>query len=249
MSKRITKWLVFAGAILFWLGIWQLFASLENNNFLFPDIPATFSALIEIIKSADFYKVIFSTLARVLAGLFAGITIGIVLAIASHHVPVIKALLSPIISVIKSTPVASFIIILWIKMNGNELAIFIAFLMVMPIIWQNLLDGYDAIDSALSEVCLVYEFSFIKKLKILVLPTLFKYLVPGIVTATGLAWKSEIAAEIIAYTKNSIGQNINDAKYFSDTPTVFAWSFIIICFSIALEAAAKSILKRCKKWE
>ena len=62
----------------------------------------------------------------------------------------------------------------------------------------------------------------------------------------GLAWKAEIAAEIIAYTKKSIGQGINDAKYNMDTPTVFAWTLLIILFSILLELGTKKLLRRFK---
>lgn len=248
ISPKIKWFLEIAVGIGIWLAIWQIFAVRENNSFLFPDIPSTLSALGEIIRTGEFVKTVSSTLIRVLIGLGMGIAAGGVLAVLSHHLSFVKAFLAPILSVIKATPVASFIIILWIKMDGGELAIFIAFMMVMPIIWQNLIDGYNSIDRSLSEVCICYEFSFIKRLRVLVIPNLIRYLIPGIVTATGLAWKSEIAAEIIAYTRDSIGQNINDAKFNMDSPTVFAWTLIVIALSIALELIAKLILWRCKKW-
>ncbi len=247
-NNLLKKTLMISCAVAIWLAVWQIFASVENNDFLFPDIPSTFKALIEIFRSGSFFVTVASTIGRVLLGLLLGISIGIVLAVLSHHVEIIRYLLTPIISIIKSTPVASFIIILWIKLDGGELAIFVAFLMVMPIIWQNLLDGYDAIDKSLDEVCRVYRFSFIKRLRLLVFPTLLRFLIPAIVTATGLAWKSEIAAEIIAYTKNSIGGNISDAKYSMQSPTVFAWTLIVIILSILLEALTKFILRRCKRW-
>ena len=129
-------------------------------------------------------------------------------------------------------------------MNGSALAVFIAVLMVMPIIWQNMLDGYNAVDRELSEVCEIYEISAVKKFKLLIFPTLKKFMIPAIITSAGLAWKSEIAAEIIAYTKNSIGQNINDAKYNMETATVFAWTIIIIILSIIIEKTAKHFLAR-----
>ena len=132
-------------------------------------------------------------------------------------------------------------------MSGNALSVFIGFLMVMPILWQNTLDGYAAIDKNLSEVADIFEFSQAKRFRLLVFPTLKNFIVPGIITASGLAWKAEIAAEIIAYTKNSIGQGINDAKYNMDTPTVFAWTLVVICFSIILEKSTKALLRRVKE--
>jgi NitT/TauT family transport system permease protein len=150
------------------------------------------------------------------------------------------------VKVIKATPVASFIILFWVMFSGDALAIIIALLMVMPIIWQNLIDGYNSIDHELVEVCDAYEVAFFKRLRILVLPALKKYFIPALITASGLAWKSEIAAEIIAYTKNSIGQAINDAKYDFDMPTVFAWSVVIIALSVLFEFGLKRLLARCK---
>ena len=116
--------------------------------------------------------------------------------------------------------------------------------MVMPIIYQSTYNGLDSIDKELSEVAEVFKFSAGKRLMLLTLPTLKKFLPASIITASGLAWKSVIAAEIIAYTKRSIGQGINDAKYNMDTPTVFAWTVVIILFSILLEWVVKKLIGR-----
>lgn len=248
MNKTVKKVLYTVASVALVFAIWTLLAELQDNNYLLPDPKSTFIALKAIILSKDFLITVTYTLLRVLVGLSLGVVLGTLLAILSHSSEVIRHLLSPIISIIKATPVASFIVILWIKLTGTELAIFIALLMVLPIVWQNVLDGYDSIDKGLSEVCLVYSFSFRKKMKLLILPALLKYFIPGLITATGLAWKAEIAAEIIAYTSNSIGQKINDAKYYLDSPTVFAWTIIVIVLSIVLELIARILMKRCKKW-
>ncbi len=236
--------------LLFWLLIWQLGAMLIGNSFLLPDIPDTASAFIAIISNhgLQFLAAVLLTLLRVLFGLVFGIAAGTVFAVLSHHFPLIRAIISPAISVIKATPVASFIIILWILLSGDALSIFIAFLMVMPIIWQNLIDGYDSIDRDLIEISTVYELSFKTKMRVLIIPTLLRYLIPAIITSVGLAWKSEIAAEIIAYTRNSIGQYVNDAKYFMDYAGVFAYTIVVIALSILFEKSAKFLLRRCEKW-
>jgi ABC-type nitrate/sulfonate/bicarbonate transport system permease component len=43
----------------------------------------------------------------------------------------------------------------------------VAFLMVFPVIWQNLYDAFSSIDRELIEVARVFEFSYKKKLKLL----------------------------------------------------------------------------------
>ena len=230
--------------IIFWCLVWEILAGLIGHSFILPGIGKTLKALGSLITQKDFYLSVFLTLIRVIIGLILGIIVGTLLAVLCYRVKPINYLFSPLITIIKSTPVASFIVVLWIMMSADALSVFIAFLMVMPIIWQNVTDGYLAVDKGLNEVCEVYNFSPSKRFRLLIFPTLKRYLIPGIITASGLAWKAEIAAEIIAYTKHSIGQGINDAKSELNTPSVFAWTVVIILFSIVLEKLTKYVLRR-----
>ena len=225
--------------ILFWIGLWYIFAFIVDNDFLLPSPHASIAALIDLMGSKSFYKVVSYTLMRVVFGVILGVISGTVLAVISYRFAIVRKFFSPLVSIIKATPVVTFITLLWISMSGNSLAIFIAFLMVLPIVWQNLINGYDAIPIELSELCDVFEFSKIKRFKILFFP--------AVITSIGLAWKAEIATEIIAYTKHSIGQYIYDARYHLLTEKVFAWVIVIVVFSITLEVLTKKILRRFEK--
>ncbi len=234
--------------VIFWLGAWQIYALYVDSTFLLPTVSDTFYELCSIVGESTFYLTVLSTLLRVVLGLLLGTAIGVLLAMLSHRFYTVRVILTPAITVIRSTPVASFIVILWIMLSGSALSVFVAFLMVMPLIWQNLMDGYASIDKGLAEVADIFGFSYFKRFKLLVFPALIRYLIPALITAVGLAWKSEIAAEIIAYTKNSIGYMINNAKTDFDTPRVFAWTIVIIFMSIILEFATKILMRRVKSW-
>ena len=244
MKNNVTKVLL---PLVFWSLIWFLASRSLNNTFLLPSIRETFVALAELLKSRNFYYVVLLSFLRVLTGLFLGSAVGIVLAISCSKINVLNDVVSPFITVVKATPVASFIVLLWALMNGDMISIFVGFLMVLPIIWQSTKDAISSTDRELSEVAEVFQFSVKKRFQLLLLPSLKRFLPPAIITATGLAWKAEIAAEIIAYTKKSIGQGINDAKYNLNTPEVFAWTLVVIIFSISLECVAKKML-RSMKW-
>lgn len=232
--------------LIFWLLLWHICSLIVDNSFMLPGIKKTFDALLVLICQKSFYKAVLLSSLRVIWGLVLGCIFGVILAIMCDRFSLIKEIFSPIITVIRSTPVASFIVILWLLMSGDKLSVFIGFIMVLPIIWQSTTDAISSIDKSLSEVTKVFEFSHVKKFRLLVLPTLKKFLFPAIITSSGLAWKAEIAAEIIAYTRNSIGQGINDAKYVMDTATVFAWTLVVIFFSIILESVTRFLLRRSK---
>ena len=184
------------------------------------------------------------TAIRVICGFIIGGILGVALGVICNRFSLIYILLNPMFSIIKSTPVASFIVVLWVLLSGDALSVFIGVLMVMPIVWQSVIDGYRSIDVQLMEVTEIFHFGKIKKFKLLTFPALKKYLTPALITSCGLCWKAEIAAEIIAYTKKSIGQGINDAKQDLDTSTVFAWTIIIISLSIILEKITRKLLRR-----
>lgn len=227
--------------------MWYIAAFLVDSVLLLPAPHDALFALFELISTLEFYKVVFSTLLRVALGLFFGIAAGVILAFLSYKFVILKNVLSPAVSVIRATPVASFIVLLWVLLDGNTLTVLVAFLMVMPIIWQNTLDGFSSVPTELIEVADVFEFSFKRRFKVLILPVISSYIFPAIITSVGLAWKSEIAAEIIAYTKNSIGMHINDAKTFLMTPTVFAWTAVITIMSILLEIVIRKLLRGIKR--
>ena len=246
MKSNYKKILYIALPIVFWLLVWEIFARIVDRTYFLPSISETLAALVVIFKKPIFYKVVSLTLLRVVLGLVIGIVVGFIFAVASHHSKTVYSILSPIISIIKATPVATFIILLYVNMKSDTLTVFIGFLMVMSIIWQNLIDAYSSIDKNLVEVAEIYGFSFKKRMRVLVIPAFVKYLIPAIITSVGLAWKSEVAAEIIAYTTNSIGQQMNMAQYAYDTPTMFAWTLVIITISILLERGLKALLLRYK---
>ena len=247
MKNKLKKTAVSLLVVVFWVGVWDVAAFLVKRPLLLPSPRATGEALITLLGTGEFYSVVLATLLRVTLGLVLGIVLGIVVAILCHRFFLVKTILSPIISVIRSTPVASFIVLLWVMLDGNMLTITVAFLMVMPIVWQNTLDGFASIPKELVEVAQVYELSLKRRYEILVFPVLSRYIFPAIITSVGLAWKSEVAAEIIAYTKDSIGMHINDAKSLLLTESVFAWTIVIIVTSICLEMLLKKLLGRGNK--
>ena len=230
----------------FWLIVYEVIALMIGNSYFFPRLSLVLEALFSILATKTFFKVCAMTLLRVITALLLGTLIGIALGLISARFSIIYSILNPFMSAVKATPVASLIIVLWIMLSGDALSIIIALFMVMPIIWQSTYNSFDTVDKGLLEVADVFELSPRYRFATLYLPNLKKYLIPSVITSVGLAWKSEIATEIIAYTRNSIGQLINDGKYNLDTPSVFAWTLIVIVFSILFEALTKMLLRRIK---
>lgn len=225
------------------LSIWEIAALLINDAYFLPDILQTSKALIKIISSRSFFEVVFTSVYRVFSGLFYGIAAGTVLAGICYKFDIVNSIISPIISIMKATPVACIIVLLWVSLNYTELAIFVVILMVLPIVWQNVYEGLKAVDDQLNEVTKVFELTKFQRLKVLVVPSVLSYLLPAIVTSVGLAWKAEVAAEIMS--NSNMGRLIYDFKTVSyDTASIFAWTVIIVTLSIVFEKVTKMLFGR-----
>lgn len=246
--KVLSAVLIFISVFL-WLVLWELFAQIIDLKFIFPGAIQTIKTLTALSLTFDFWKIIFLSMLRILLGLILGVVFGIGLAILYQLFPVARSFVNIGMTVIKATPVASIILVLYIVINNGSqrLPMLIALLMVMPIVWQNLCDGFSSIDKNLSEVCDVFELSRKKRIKLLIMPALERYFIPAFLTSIGLAWKSGIAAEIITYTKNSIGGNILESKNVFSGDVMLAWTLTVILLSLLLEYSVKVLVRRFNK--
>ena len=225
------------------LSLWEVIALIINDSFFLPRVSETFVSLIKIVVSGNFFKVVFTSFYRVFTGLLIGTVLGIFFAALCYKIDIVNTVLSPFISLMKATPVACIIVLLWIRLNYTQIAIFVVILMVMPIIWQNVYDGLNAIDKSMLEVTAVFKLNRLQVLKALMIPSVLSYLLPAIVTSVGLAWKAEIAAEIM--TNSNIGRLIYDYKTVSyDTAAIFAWTVIIVTLSVVFEKLSKYLFGR-----
>ena len=150
--------------------------------------------------------------------------------------PLFEILFRPWAVMIKSIPVASFIIICLIWMSSARLSIFISFLMVLPIIYSNVLQSIHSVDRQMLEAVKVFRLSWPQTGALyLWLPQLKPYLLSACGVSLGISWKAGIAAEIIGIPAGSIGRMFYDAKVYFNTVDLFAWTVIVVVISVLFE--------------
>ena len=163
---------------------------------------------------------------------------------------VLELLLWPYVTAIKSVPVASFIIICLIWMSTRQLAVFISFLMVFPVIYSNTLQGIKSADGALLEMARVYRVPFSRRLGYIYAPQVKPFLLSGCSVALGMSWKSGVAAEVIGVVGGSIGERLYEAKVYFQMTDLLAWTVVIVVCSVGFEKLVLWLLRRCfAAWE
>lgn len=235
-NKRIIKRIsVKAGVIAIWLLLWQLASLAVGSSFLFPSPLTVAARLSELLGQADFYITSAASLARILCGCAAGIVLGTLLGAVTCASRFLGELFTPVLTLIKSTPVASFIILLLVWVKRNNIPCVIAMLMVVPVIWSNVRTGIQKTDADLLEMAKVFHFSFGKKLSKIYVPQVLPYFTAGCTTAIGFSWKAGIAAEVLAIPVRAIGTNLYYSKINLEYADLFAWTVAVVVLSLLLE--------------
>ena len=104
MSAKLRKTLRTLAVVLFWLLIWQLAAALAGQELLLPSPGQTARKLLELASGAEFWLTVGRSVLRVLTGILAAVLGGILLALLTHRSALCMALLSPLMTLVKSTP-------------------------------------------------------------------------------------------------------------------------------------------------
>lgn len=244
MCRKGRRLLTAAGVALFWLGVWAVCSHLIGQELLLPTPWLVAASLWRLMGQGDFWIAVGMSLLRVLGGFAAAVVVGVLLAVLTTRFSLVHTVLAPILHIVRAAPVASFIILAYVWLRAGLLPAFIAFLMVVPLVWENVRQGILHTDTKLLEMARVFRLGRMQRLRYVRLPAVRPYLEAALTTGFGFAWKSGIAAEIICWPDRSIGQNMHNAKAYLETPEVIAWTVVVVVLSVVLEWLLKRTIRK-----
>lgn len=224
-----------AAVFIFWIGVWQTIYLIVGKDILVASPIDVARRIVVLSAHADFWINISNSLLHIMLGFFIAIVLGIVFAAISFRFGFVRDAMSGIVNVIKATPVASFILLALVFIKVSRLSIFTSFLMTFPIIWTNTLEGLGQADGNLLEMAKMFKLSRKIRFVHIYFPSLLPYLVSACKIGIGFAWKSGIAAEVLARPVSTIGKSLYESKIYLETLDLFAWTVVIIILSMALE--------------
>ncbi len=246
-KKRIKTALTKLAVLLIWLGVWQAAFLAIGQKLLFVSPLQVAERLCSLVLQPAFWQSVGISFLRISAGYLLGVFFGVLLAAVTSASAFLRSLFEPLLTLARSTPVASFIILALVWIQKDYVPIFIVFLIVLPIIWANVRQGIEETNGDYLEVARVFRFGFLKKLRTVYLPCVLPYFAAGCTTALGMAWKSGVAAEVLAMPVRSIGYNLYRSKINIETADLFAWTAVVIILSVILEKLITFLLGRIRE--
>ncbi len=247
MESKRARLIKKTAILLFWLLLWQGISLWVNRPIFLVGPWETLAAVLRLSGTAAFWRSVFSSLVRIGFGFALAFGAGLLCGCLAHFRPFVGALLSPVVTLMKTVPVASFVILALIWAGADNLSLIISFLVVFPIIYLNTAAGLSSTDGQLLEMSRVYRVRRSARIWHIYRPALAPYLVSACQVALGMSWKSGIAAEVIGTPEYSIGENLYMAKVFFTTDELFAWTAVIIALSFLFEKAVLLLIKRAAR--
>ena len=223
-----------------WLLAWQLAAMLlaaayPHGGLLLASPLSSLMRLTELAVTAAFWRAVGWSSARIFGGFLLACVSAAALAIPAARHRRVRELLEPPVAAVKAVPVASFIILALVWLDSGRLPLFIAYLMVFPPVYLNLLEGIAQTDRQLLEMARVFRIPLLRQLRGIYLPQVLPYFRSAASLGLGLCWKAGIAAEVIGLPRGSMGERLYTAKVYFQTPDLFAWTAVIVALSAAFE--------------
>lgn len=232
-----------AGFIALWLVIWEVADRIVDNRLMLAGPIRTAQALFENAADAGFWLASGASFGRISLGFAAALVCGIALSLIAHHRAWFSDLLSPVMSVMKTIPMVSFIIMLLIWVGDQALTPWLVLLVVLPFIYVSMSAGLNAVSPRDIERAWVFRLSRSKRFWYLYRPAFMPFLISACRIGLGMSWRAGIMAEVFATTPLSIGKEMFTAKTFLDTPSLFAWTVVVMVLSLVFERLVLALLR------
>lgn len=248
--KRIVRNLCYPlFVVLVILLIWWIAALVINVDLILPTPTVAIHNLFIYIGQQDFWLALSGTFLRGIVSFIISFLTAILFAFGAFLSPTLKKIIQPFMSIVRSIPTMSVILILIIWLSPKTAPLVVAIIVICPTIYSSLLAGFEEIDVQLIEMAAVYNVSRGDKIKKLYLPNIAPTMFETSASGLGLNIKLVIAAEALTQTSDSIGKLMQYAKISLEIEKLFALTIAAVLLSTACEFIIRLIARRVVRWK
>lgn len=203
----------------------------------------------EILRTGEIWTHTGASLVRIAAGFGGAVGAAIVLGLVAFLSRAGRQVVADALAVLNSTSVFVWIVIsiIWFGLS-NWAPIFTTFMITLPVVASNIVEGVVNVDRRLLEMGDVYRLSGGQKFTAIVVPSTLPYLIAGMKVGFGLALKVSVVAEIFGVT-SGIGYIMNYSREILATQMVFVWAAVMILIMMAADRIVfDALARRVARW-
>lgn len=225
--------------------VWQLLSWQMAQPQLIPSFPDLIRALLRLVYTPGFLVSIGTTCLRACVGLLLSLAAASITAFLLNRSEGIRLLFMPWLSLLRSVPVISFILLALIFLNQEMIPLLIAFLTMYPLLTENLLKGLMNRRDSWKMLARQFHLNAWNRLFQINYPQLKPYLFSGLASAVGFGWRAIIMGEVLSQCVDGIGKRMKEAQVFIDVPELIAWTLV----AIVLSWLTDKLISRLSDWQ
>lgn len=224
---------------------WQLLSWQMAQPQLIPSFPDLIRALLRLVYTPGFLVSMGTTCLRACVGLLLSLAAASITAFLLNRSEAIRFLFMPWLSLLRSVPVISFILLALIFLNPEMIPLLIAFLTMYPLLTENLLKGLMNRRDSWKMLVRQFHLNAWNRLFQINYPQLKPYLFSGLASAVGFGWRAIIMGEVLSQCVDGIGKRMKEAQVFIDVPELIAWTLV----AIVLSWLTDKLISRLSDWQ
>ena len=219
---KVRHWIYFiAGFLVFWL----ILSCLINNIYILPSPFMVIEIMIKLLFATSFYSSVFMSVFRAVLSVIVSFIVAVLIAIISLRKHFISSLLEKTILILRSIPNVTYVILL-----------------LFPIIYQNIFESLKEQENLWHDVLMIYPQSMYVTVTRIYIPLMKSAVVSSLISASSLAFKVGVMAEILGQVQTGIGRQIQLARLDIDLASVMAWTIWLILIVFVFDALIKKLL-------
>ncbi|TNF07991.1 MAG: ABC transporter permease subunit [Bacillota bacterium] len=238
------KMRIYIISIISLLFLWFLLYLVIDHSLVLPSPIDVFEKFFSMLLQSKTYLLTLLSGFRLLISIFISAVLGVLFALLSYFYAHIKLFMKPYVTILRTIPVISIVVILLIILGFTWTPYVITFFMVFPIIYQGTLHGLESINTELIDVIKLEQRHLLPMIFGFYLPQIKASIFLAFLQSFGLGLKVLVMAEYLAQTKNSIGNELYLAKVNLLYDEVFAWTIILIVISVIIEYFIQKKMKQ-----
>jgi NitT/TauT family transport system permease protein len=230
------------------LAVWAAL-SWRYGAYLLPPPLSVAAGFADIVRSGEIWRHTAASLGRILVGFGGAVAVALVAGLAAFLSRTARGVIHDFLAVLNATSVFVWIVIaiIWFGLS-NWAPIFTTFMLTLPVVASNIVEGMANVDRRLLEMGDVYRLSGRRKFLAIVVPSTLPYLVAGMKVGFGLALKVSVVAEIFGVT-SGIGYVMNYSREILATQMVFVWALVMILVMTATDKLVfDAVSRRLARW-
>jgi ABC-type nitrate/sulfonate/bicarbonate transport system permease component len=216
---------------------------------MLPAPDAVLAGLGAITVSGDIWRHTGASLYRIALGFGGALGAALALGLAAFVSEIARTVVRDLLAVLNATSVFVWIVLSLIWFGLTDLApIFTTFMITLPVLASNLVEGVESVDPRLLEMGAVYRLRGGQTFTAIVVPWTVPHLVAGMRVGFGLALKVSVVAEIFGVT-SGLGYIMNLNREILATQMVFAWAAVMIAIMLVADTLVFGPLaRRLSRW-